>query len=496
MFHFSSIEQYHASLNSGMTTCVQAVQHYLSAIEQNRHLNAFVEVYAGEALARAESLDSLPPGQRGRLHGVVTGLKDNICYKDHPATASSGILRNFIAVYSATAVERLLQEGAIIIGRQNCDEFGMGSTNEHSVYGPVLNPIDPSLVPGGSSGGSGAAVKAGLCMVSLGSDTGGSVRLPADFCGIVGLKPSYGRVSRHGLLAYASSFDQIGILANSVEDAAAVLEVIQGPDEYDGTTDDRQPIADHRSPMTDEGRAAAGVMENGTHEGIGGPSSVIGHRIAFFPEWLNHPSIDPEIAAAIREQIEKLKAEGHTVEEVPFELTDYIVPTYYILTTAEASSNLSRYDGVRFGAAPAKKNAGLLDFYKENRSHGFGIEVKRRIMLGSFVLSSGYFDAYYTKAQQVRRLLKQQTDLIFSKFDFIIAPTSPTVAYRLGVKDKDPLAMYMGDIFTVFANLTGIPAISLPVFKHSSNASFGLQVMCCQQNEVILLRFSHRLMQQ
>lgn len=479
-----------------MTTCVQAVQHYLSAIEQNRHLNAFVEVYRDEALARAQSLDSLPPAQRGRLHGVVTGLKDNICYKGHPATASSGILRNFIAVYSATAVERLLQEGAIIIGRQNCDEFGMGSTNEHSVYGPVLNPIDTSLVPGGSSGGSAAAIKAGLCMISLGSDTGGSVRLPADFCGIVGLKPSYGSISRHGLLAYASSFDQIGILANSVEDVAAVLDVIQGPDEYDGTaTDNRQPITVNRRPLTDD-RGTIDTVRNHAQEEIGGRASVNGYRLAFFPEWLNHPSIDPEIANAIRQLIDKLKDEGHTVEEVPFELTDYIVPTYYILTTAEASSNLSRYDGVRFGGAPAKKNAGLIDFYKENRSHGFGIEVKRRIMLGSFVLSSGYYDAYYTKAQQVRRLLKQQTDLIFSKFDFIIAPTSPTVAYRLGANDKDPLAMYMGDIFTVFANLTGIPAISLPAFKHSSNVPFGLQVLCSQQNEVILLRFSHRLMQQ
>ncbi len=480
-----------------MITCVQAVQHYLSAIEQNRHLNAFVEVYGDEALARAEILDSLPPAQRGRLHGVITGLKDNICYKDHPATASSGILQNFIAVYSATAVERLLQEGAIIIGRQNCDEFGMGSTNEHSVYGPVLNPIDTTLVPGGSSGGSAAAVKAGLCMVSLGSDTGGSVRLPADFCGIVGLKPSYGRISRHGLLAYASSFDQIGILGNTVQDVAAVLEVVQGPDEFDGTiTGNRLATTDDRRPITDERQAAAGILGNDAQEEVGHRSSVIGGRLAFFPEWLNHPSIDPEIANAIRELIDKLKAEGHTVEPVPFELTDYIVPTYYILTTAEASSNLSRYDGVRFGAVPAKKNAGLMDFYKENRSHGFGIEVKRRIMLGSFVLSSGYYDAYYTKAQQVRRLLKQQTDLIFNKFDFIIAPTSPTVAYKLGAKDKDPLAMYMGDIFTVFANLTGIPSISLPVFKHSSNASFGLQLMCCQQNEVILLRFSHRLMQQ
>jgi aspartyl-tRNA(Asn)/glutamyl-tRNA(Gln) amidotransferase subunit A len=470
LFSFSSIEQYQSQLHSGRTTCEQAVRHFISRIEETASLNAFVEVFAQEALARAQELDR--SDRRGKLHGVVIGIKDNICYKGHNVSAGSGILQNFISLYSATAVERLLEEGAIIIGRQNCDEFGMGSTNENSFYGPALNPNDTTRVPGGSSGGSAAAVKAGLCMAALGSDTGGSVRLPADFCGIVGMKPTYGRVSRHGLIAYASSFDVIGVLANSVEDAAKVLEVIAGPDAYDSTV---------ISQRLDAGKAEPAAKK---------------YRIAYFPEWVAHPSIDPEISSAIQQQIARLKEEGHTVEPVTFTLTDYIVPTYYILTTAEASSNLSRYDGVRYGKNWHEPNQELASFYQKNRKNGFGSEVKRRIMLGTFVLSAGYYDAYYQKAQQVRQLLKSQTSLIFNDFDFIIAPNAPSVAYKTGEKNADKLAMYMGDIFTVFANLTGVPATSLPLFQHSSNLSFGLQVLSSPQNEVCLHRFTHQLMQQ
>ncbi|HEY0041295.1 MAG TPA: Asp-tRNA(Asn)/Glu-tRNA(Gln) amidotransferase subunit GatA [Flavisolibacter sp.] len=471
MFQFTSIEQYLADIHNGRTTCMQAVRHFLSQIEQHRSLNAFIEVFAEEALKRAEELDR--SGKRGKLHGVVIGLKDNICYKGHKISAASGILQDFISLYSATAVDRLLDEGAIIIGRQNCDEFGMGSTNENSIYGPVLNPIDNTRVPGGSSGGSAAAVKAGLCMASLGSDTGGSVRLPADFCGIVGYKPSYGRVSRHGLIAYASSFDVIGILANSMGDVSQILDIISGPDEFDST-------------------AIHSIAEPNSHN----PKEDKKYKIAYFPEWINHPSIDPEIALAIQNKLEELRKEGHHVEPVHFSLTDYIVPTYYILTTAEASSNLSRYDGVRYGKNWHEPNQDLATFYKQNRKNGFGSEVKRRIMLGTFVLSSGYYDAYYTKAQQTRQLLKSQTDLIFNQFDFIISPNAPSIAYRKGEKNQDKLAMYMGDIFTVFANLTGVPAVSLPLFKHSSNLSFGLQVHSSPQNEVCLQRFTHQLMQQ
>ncbi|HEU4471964.1 MAG TPA: Asp-tRNA(Asn)/Glu-tRNA(Gln) amidotransferase subunit GatA [Flavisolibacter sp.] len=471
MFSFSSIDQYHAGLSAGSFTCVQAVQHYLSAIEAQRDLNCYLEVFAREALERAALLDAMP-SRSGSLHGVVIGIKDNICYKDHKVTAGSKMLGGFTSVYSATAVERLLSEGAIIIGRQNCDEFGMGSTNENSAYGPVLNPVDKTRVPGGSSGGSAVAVKAGLCMAALGSDTGGSVRLPADFCGVVGLKPGYGRVSRHGLIAYGSSFDQIGVLAGSVQDAAIVLEAIAGPDDFDSTAMSQPP----------------GSFKNGIDKDS--------YRLAYFPEWINHPSMDPEIRKQLQDFIAGLQAKGHSVTPVHFSLTDYIVPAYYILTTAEASSNLARYDGARFGYRSAKPAENLDFFYRHNRTEGFGKEVKRRIMLGTFVLSTGYFDAYFTKAQQVRAQLLQQTKLIFNQFDFLLAPNAPLTASKKGELNKDPVAMYMADIFTVFANLVGIPAISLPLFKHSYNLPFGLQVLCSPQDEVSLLRFSHQLMQQ
>lgn len=474
MFSFTSIEQYHAQLQEGSISCRQAAEFYLGKIKENEHLNAFLEVFETEALNRASELDSLDPDQKkGKLFGVVIGIKDLICYKDHKVSASSKILEGFTSIFSATAVQRLLVEGAIIIGRQNCDEFGMGSTNENSAYGPVLNPVDHTLVPGGSSGGSAAAIKAGLCMISLGTDTGGSVRLPADFCGTIGFKPTYGRISRYGLIAYASSFDQIGIFANTIEDVGAVLEVISGEDNFDSTVSPR-PVDTYSALITDEKR----------------------YRIAYFPEWVHHPSVDPEISNQIDTLLQFLKSAGHEVEPVHFDLTDYIVPTYYILTTAEASSNLARFDGVRYGHQSKTTVSDLKEFYRQNRSEGFGKEVKRRIMLGTFVLSAGYYDAYFTKAQQVRRLLQEQTELIFKDFDILLAPNSPTTAYKRGEKSNDPLAMYMGDIFTVFANLVGVPAISLPVFKHSSNLPFGLQAMSNRFNELSLLRFSHQLMQQ
>ncbi len=469
VFAFSSIQQYHSLLQVGNTTCVQAVQHYIAAIRQNEQLNAFIEVFEQEALERAALLDEQP--SKGKLHGVVLGIKDNICYKHHQSTASSKILNNFTSVYSATVVERAIAEGAIIIGRQNCDEFGMGSTNENSAYGSVLNPNDNTRVAGGSSGGSAAAVKAGLCMASLGSDTGGSVRLPADFCGVVGFKPAYGNVSRYGLIAYASSFDVIGVLANSVADASTIYGVIGGRDEFDSTSSTTNTSA---TPEAADKK----------------------YKIAYFPDWINHPGIDPEISQVITHRLQLLKEEGHKVEAVSFSLTDYIVPAYYILTTAEASSNLARYDGVRYGVKTETEHNDLAGFYRQNRSDGFGPEVKRRIMLGSYVLSAGYYDAYFTKAQQVRRLLVDQTKKIFQDFDFILAPNAPSIAYPLQQQNADPLAMYMGDIFTVFANLTGVPAISLPVFKHSSNLPFGLQVLCAEHNEVSLQRFSHQLMHQ
>ena len=476
MFEFSSIEQYHAQLKEGNVTCLQAVEHYLQQIHAKKHLNAFIEVYADEAIAKAKLLDQkriAGSSTTGKLHGVVIGLKDVICYKDHKISASSNILKGFTSIYSSTAVERLLEEEAIIIGNLNCDEFAMGSTNENSYYGKVLNALDETRVPGGSSGGSAVAVQAGLCMISLGSDTGGSVRQPADFCGIIGLKPTYGRISRYGLIAYASSFDQIGIFSINVPDNAITLEVISGTDDFDSTVSPKEvPLYSTKI------------------------SSDKKFRFAYFEEALIHPGLDPEIGAAIKKQIEKLKKQGHKATPVKFDFLDYIVPAYYVLTTAEASSNLSRFDGIKYGYRTTAPGVELTEFYKQSRSAGFGKEVKRRIMLGTFVLSAGYYDAYFTRAQKVRQLLNDKIQLIFNDFDFILLPTSPVTAFKAGEKMDDPISMYLADIYTVMANLAGIPAVSLPLFKHSNGMPFGLQVMANRFEEVSLLQVSHRLMEQ
>lgn len=470
-----SIKEYHQQLFSGKTTCSETVRYFLSQIEKRKQLNAFIEVWAEEALEQAALIDQKIRNQKqtGKLAGVVIGIKDVICYKGHALSASSKILTGFESLYSATAVERLLAEDAIIIGRQNCDEFAMGSSNESSYYGNVLNAADESRVPGGSSGGSAVAVQAGLCTISLGSDTGGSVRQPADFCGIIGMKPSYGRISRYGLIAYASSFDQIGIFAHHVEDVALVLEVIAGPDEYDSTVSNK-PVETYSSLLHTNKQ----------------------YKIAYFREALEHDAMDKEISNSIFQLIEQLKKDGHTVEAVPFDLLDHIIPAYYIMTTAEASSNLSRYDGVKFGYRSTEKNVDLDAFFKRTRSEGFGAEVKRRIMLGTFVLSAGYYDAYFTKAQKVRRLLVEKTNEIFSQYDAILMPTVPSTAWKFGEKLNDPLAMYLADIYTVFANLTGIPAISLPLFTHSNSMPFGLQLMTAAFDELTLLSISHQFMQQ
>jgi aspartyl-tRNA(Asn)/glutamyl-tRNA(Gln) amidotransferase subunit A len=473
LFEYSSIEQYHAGLQEGTVTCLQAVEHYLQRIGDSQQLNAFVEVYADEALQKAKQLDEQrkQSGLTGKLHGVVIGLKDVIAYKDHLLSAASAILKNFTSIYSATAVERLLAEGGIIIGNLNCDEFAMGSTNENSSYGKVLNALDETKVPGGSSGGSAVAVQAGLCMVSLGSDTGGSVRQPADFCGIVGLKPSYGRISRYGLIAYASSFDQIGIFGTNIPDVALLLEVMAGADDYDSTVSHKE-VPTYSSQL----------------------DSTKKFRFAYFDEALNHPSLDAEISSSIKNLLQQLKEDGHTVDAVSFDMLDYIVPAYYVLTTAEASSNLSRYDGVKYGHRTDKKDVDLTEFYELTRSEAFGKEVKRRIMLGTFVLSAGYYDAYFGKAQQVRQLLCDKTQEIFQQYDFIAMPTSPTTAFPIGEKMEDPIAMYLADIYTVMANLVGVPAISIPLFKHSNNMPFGLQLMANRFDELPLLQVSQQLM--
>jgi aspartyl-tRNA(Asn)/glutamyl-tRNA(Gln) amidotransferase subunit A len=476
LFSFSSIKNYQVFLATNSDGCSVAVNHYLAQIEKNKHLNAFLEVYAEEALHQAKTLDTKRNAGKplGKMHGVIVGLKDVICYKGHKVSGASKILENFTSIYNAAAVEKLLAEDAIIIGRQNCDEFAMGSSNENSAFGNVLNAKDNSRVPGGSSGGSAVSVQAGLCMISLGSDTGGSVRQPADFCGIVGLKPSYGRVSRYGLIAYASSFDQIGIFANTVEDAALTLEIISGPDDFDSTASD-EIVPLYSSLLT----------KNKNKK----------YRFAYFKEALEHPSLDKEIAAAIKDFLKKQQALGHEITTISFDLLDYVVPAYYILTTAEASSNLSRYDGIKFGYHSSQKNENLVDFYKHTRSKGFGKEVQRRILLGTFVLSEGYFDAYFTKAQQIRQLVLQKTNKIFEEFDAILCPTVPSAAFKFGEKSNDNIEMFLADIYTVFANLTGIPAISIPLFSHSNGMPFGLQIMTANNDETTLLQLSEKFLQ-
>jgi aspartyl-tRNA(Asn)/glutamyl-tRNA(Gln) amidotransferase subunit A len=477
LFSFTSISDYQASLNEGLFSCRDAVLYYLHRIKKLKDLNAFVNIYETEALETADRLDleRRAGKKQGRLHGTVISIKDVICYKDHPVTAGSRILEGFHSLYDSTAVARLLQEGAIIIGSANCDEFAMGSSNENSAFGRVKNGLDPDKVPGGSSGGSAVAVQASLCMISLGSDTGGSVRQPADFCGVIGLKPSYGRISRYGLIAYASSFDQIGIFGRNVPDIALVLEVISGYDPKDATSSKRQVPA-YSGDLTVDLSA--------------------GYRIGVFKEALEHPSLDPEIREKLSGFINGLKEKGVEVREVPFDLLDYIVPAYYILTTAEASSNLSRFDGVRYGHRTADPEAGFPEFYRKSRSEGFGREVKRRILLGTFVLSSGYYEAYFNQAQKVRKILTDRTKLIFNDFDIILTPTVPTTAFRSGEKTADPVAMYLADLYTVYANLAGIPAISLPLFTHTNGMPFGVQAMTNQFRELSLLQFSNELMQQ
>jgi aspartyl-tRNA(Asn)/glutamyl-tRNA(Gln) amidotransferase subunit A len=430
-------------------------------------LNAFLEVYEEEARQLAGHIDQkLRSGNAGRLAGMVVGLKDMLCYRDHRLQASSNILNNFVSLFTATAVQRLINQDAIIIGRLNCDEFGMGSTNENSAFGPVLNPLDNEKVPGGSSGASAAAVQANLCTASIGSDTGGSIRQPASFCGVVGLKPTYSRISRQGLIAYASSFDTIGILANTVEDNALLLEIVAGKDQYDST------VYSGDIPILTKNLNFSGHA-----------------KIAYIEEAVHHKGLSPEVRDNFVLSLNKLKGQGHKVDIVSFPLLKYILPTYYVLTTAEASSNLARYDGVRYGHRSAR-TVNTESMYKKTRSEGFGQEVKRRIMLGTFVLSAKYYDAFYTKAQKVRRLIKEKTEKLLTKYDFIALPTAPTTAFNLGLHDKDPLEMYLADLYTVLASLTGMPAISLPNGFDREGLPFGLQLVANLFEEKKLLAFA------
>lgn len=462
----SSLSEVKAELKNGNYTLPELVNAYLENTENTKDLNIFLELWADEAKQKAEEIQAkIENGTAGKLAGMVIGLKDNICYAGHKVSASSKILEGFESVYSSTVVERLLTEDALFIGRINCDEFAMGSSNENSAYGPVKNPLNPNLVPGGSSGGSAAAVAANTCLVALGSDTGGSIRQPASFCGVFGIKPTYGTVSRHGLIAYASSLDQIGPFAHSVEDLQAVIDVVSGPDEFDST------LSQNRIEFN-------------------APSKK--HKIAYIQECLDAEGLDLEVKQAHLDKIEELKQAGHTVEAVSFPYLDQLVPCYNVITNAEASSNLARFDGMRYGYR-SENAVDVETTYTKSRTEGFGPEVKRRIMLGTFVLSAGYYDAYYSKAQKVRRLIQDKTFEILADYDFIITPTTPHTAFELGAHGGDMVAMYLEDIFTVQAPLAGIPAMSIPLFTHSNGMPFGLQLMANKFEEGKMLQFAGEL---
>ncbi len=434
-------------------TCAALVDYYLKNIGDNQHLNPFLEVWTDEAKERAIEIDiKVKAGTAGRLAGVVIALKDVLSFRGHKVSASSKILEGFESIYSATVVQRLLDEDAIFIGRTNCDEFAMGASNENSAFGPVLNAADPSRVPGGSSGGSAVAVQANLAHAALGSDTGGSIRQPAAFTGIVGLKPTYGLISRWGLLAYASSFDQIGPMTKSIEDSALLTEIMAGPDGQDASMF-QQTAPQYSAPKAPE-KAKFAVMR----------------------EAIDGEAIDPEVKSMMTGLIAKLEAAGHVVSYFDFPLLDHMVPVYYVITTAEASSNLSRYSGMMYGKR--SENAHDLEStYVLSRTEGFGEEVKRRIMLGTFVLSSDQYDAYYEKAQKVRQIIRTETDKILADADAILLPTTSTPAFKLGEKAANPLAMYMADLLTVQANLAGNPAISIPGGKTVDGLPMGVQLM-------------------
>lgn len=456
-----------AGLRAGKRKAAVALHESLDAIDaRNKKVNAYLSVARERAEARAAAIDAMESDERGklRLAGLPCGIKDVLTVEGMPATASSKILEGYKPPYTATAVKKLIDAGAVIVGKLNCDEFAMGSSNENSAYGVVRNPQAEDRVPGGSSGGSAAAVAAGMAPVTLGTDTGGSIRQPAAFCGVVGVLPTYGRVSRYGLIAFASSLDRVGPLAGNVRDAAEVLGVIAGHDVMDATSS-TAPVPDYTEGLD------AGVK-----------GMRLGVPAEYFAEGL-----DPEVKQAVEGTIERLKAEGAEVKPISLPHTRYAVPTYYVIATAEASANLARFDGVRYGfRAPEAET--LAQMYRKTRDLGFGAEVKRRILLGTYVLSAGYYDAYYKKAQQVRRLLAQDFLNAFGDVDAIVTPTTPTPAFKIGEKSDDPLAMYLADIYTVTANLAGICGASVPCGVSKEGLPIGFQILGEHFDEATVLR--------
>ena len=462
----NSIEQINKRRAEG-ASMREAVESALTAAESlNETLNAFLQIDRAGALKRAAELDGSNE-TAGALAGVPVAIKDNICVRGLQTSCGSHILGAYHAPYDATVIERINQAGAVIVGKTNCDEFAMGSSNENSAFGVVRNPWDTERVPGGSSGGSAAAVAARIVPVALGSDTGGSVRQPASLCGVVGVKPTYGRVSRYGLVAFGSSLDQVGVLATNVRDAATVLGVIAGRDAHDATTAD-VPVPDYASELTGEIKGAR----------LGVSRALLGE------------GLDAEVRASVEAAIEAYRALGAEIVEIDLPTAPYAIAVYYIIATAEASSNLARYDGVRYGFR-AEESENLRAMYRRTREEGFGPEVKRRIMLGTYVLSSGYYDAYYLKAQKVRALIKEDFRRAFETCDAIITPTSPTTAFMIGEKTDDPLAMYLNDIYTVTANLAGVPGISVPCGLSRAGLPIGLQLIGPHWSEATLLRLAH-----
>ena len=492
----STIEKVREAIRERRTTAAALTdEFYLRIKKEDVEIGAFLTLSEERARAQAERIDKmaaegkpLPP-----LAGVPVAIKDVMVTRGVRTTAGSKILENFVPPYDCTAVARLETAGAVVLGKLNCDEFAMGSSTENSAYHPVRNPRDKTRVPGGSSGGSAAAVAAGMAVATLGSDTGGSIRQPASFCGVVGLKPTYGRVSRYGLIAFASSLDHIGPFANSVKDVALVLRTIAGRDPMDSTSADI-PVPDYGAELEkpiSEGPSSCGAgtpfgtLRAGSAREKPARSIKIGVAKEYFGSGL-----DAEVRAAVEAAIQKLAGLGCEIVPVSLPNTEYAIPAYYIVATAEASANLARFDGVRYGFR-ARGAKTLAEMYRQTRDGGFGMEVKRRIMLGTYALSAGYYDAYYLKAQKVRTLLTRDFDEAFKKVDVIAAPTAPTPAFKLGEKVDDPLAMYLADIYTVTANLAGIPGISVPCGENREGLPIGLQIFGRHFDEATVLRVAH-----
>lgn len=458
----TDIEGLRSRLSSGETTARAIVESSVNAAEKlNEPLNAFLEIGHSQALNRVETLSG------GALAGIPIAVKDNICVQGMQTSCGSRILGNYQPPYNATVIERLLGAGAVVMGKTNCDEFAMGSSNENSAFGPVRNPWDTSCVPGGSSGGSAAAVAAGIVPIALGSDTGGSVRLPASFCGVLGLKPTYGRNSRYGLVAFGSSLDQIGIFARTTSDVAEVLGIIAGRDHHDATSAD-VPVPNYAADLSSDVKGAR----------LGLPASLFGE------------GLDADVRASVEAAVDVYRDLGAEIVPVELPNAQYSIAVYYIIATAEASSNLARFDGVRYGFR-AEDAPELRQMYRKTREEGFGPEVKRRIMLGTYVLSAGYYEAYYGKAQQVRALIKQDFRKAFESCDAIITPTSPTPAFAIGEKVDNPLAMYLNDIYTVTANLAGIPGLSVPCGLSSQRLPIGFQLLGAYWSEPTLFKLAH-----